>query len=96
MVLAADDMGDGVVDIIDNRGHGIDDPSILAKQHRVGQAGHMIADIAANHVGPGHLAMLKQETPVRAASLGLQRSFLSIGQLQRRTVIDWWTPGGQL
>ena len=77
-----------MVNIIDHRRHGIDDPSVLAHQHRIGQARHVIADITTNHVGPGNLGMIQKEAPVRAAAFCLELRLLRFGQLQRRTVID--------
>ena len=96
MVLAADDMGNAVIDVVDNRCHGVDHPAVLAHQNRIGQAGHVIADIAAHHVGPADLGIIQQEPPVRAASCRLMLGLLFIRQLQRRAVIDRRPPGRQL
>ena len=88
MVLTADDVRDVVIDVVDHRGHGVDDPPVLAHQHRIGQARHVIADVATNHVCPGNLGMIQKEAPVRAAAFCLELRLLRFGQLQRRTVID--------
>ena len=36
VVLAADDMGDGEIDVIDHRGQCVEISAVLAHQHRIG------------------------------------------------------------
>ena len=88
VIFASDDVGDAVINVVDDRRHGVDDPSVLTHQNRVRQARHMVADIAAHHVGPTDLGIVQAETPVRATARRLEFALLFVGQFQRCAVID--------
>ena len=88
MVFAANDMGDAMIDIINDRRHRVNHPAILAKQNRIGQAGHVIGHLPAHHVMPRHLSIIQQEPVMRPTPVRLETGLLRIGQFQRGAVIN--------
>ena len=88
VVLAADDMGDAKVDVVDDGRQGVEIGAVLAPQHRIGQRGAVDMAFAAHQVVPAHASSLEPEAPVRPAALRLQRGAIVGRQAQRGAIVD--------
>ena len=87
MIRAAHDAGHAHVDVIDRRGKGIQHLPVGPDQHRVRHAGGIDGDRAKDAVGPFDPRLVQQKAPV-AAAVFAQAGLVSLGQRQRRAVID--------
>jgi len=89
MILAAHDMGDPHVDIVDRRGQHIEPAAVFPPDDGIGEQRRVKMLLAPYPVGPGdRCGVIQLEAPVRPAPLFFQLGFLGVGQLQRRPVID--------
>ena len=76
VIFAADDMGDAEVDVIDDRGQGVEIAAILAHQHRVRQRGRVDVLAPTDQIVPLDHAAIEPETPMGLSPLGLELRFL--------------------
>ncbi len=88
MILAADDVRDAEVDVVDHRGKGVEISSVLAPQHRVGERSAIDMALAAHHVVPAHRRRVEAETPMRPAARRFERGAFGVAQAQGRAVVD--------
>lgn len=72
VILAADDMGYGKIDIVDHRGQGIEIAAVLSHQDRVGERRRIDVLRPADEIVPAHLAMVELEAPMRPSSFAFQ------------------------
>ena len=80
VVVAADDMGDAHVDVVDDRRQRIEIGAVLAHKDRIGQRGEVDGLFAAHQIGPVDFGAFglqriagevrQQEAPVRLAAFG--------------------------
>src|SRR3990172_4637692 len=96
MVLAANDMGNAEVDIVDHARQRVEIGAVGPDQHRVGQRRGIDMLTPAHEVVPGHVALLKLEAPMRLASFGFELGPLLLRQLQGGAVVDRRLPAGEL
>ncbi len=89
MILAADDVRDLEVDVVHDAGQRVEEPPILADQHRVRQRRRIDMHGTADDVVELNLFPGQQEAPMRLAPLSLKGRPLLRGELQRRAVVDW-------
>ena len=88
VVLAADDMGDAALEVVDHAGEGIERGAVGAQQHRVRQA-RQLHDARAEHaVQPFDLPHVQLEAPMRQLAVGQRPLVLLPGHLQRAAVVD--------
>jgi hypothetical protein len=88
MVLAADDMGDAHVDVVDDRGQRTEKRAVLARQHRIGQRRAVDVARPSRQIVPSHDFGVELEAPMRTPSLRLESGALFRGKLQRGAIID--------
>ncbi len=88
VIVAADDVADREVDVVDHRRQGVEIAAVGADQDRIALA--CLVDMlgAAHQVDPGDGLALEQEAPVRPAALALEAGALGRRQRQRGPVID--------
>ena len=80
MIFAANDMGDVMINIIDDRGQGIEVGAILAHQDRVGQMIRHDMRLPADKIVEGDIATAELKAPMRFAPARLQGCALLIAQ----------------
>ena len=68
VILAADDMGDAELGVVDHRGECIEIGPVLAPEDRIGQRRAVDMALAPHHIVPTHYFRLKLETPMRLAA----------------------------
>ena len=88
MILAANNMGDREIDVVDDRGQRIKETAVLADQHRVGQRSAVDMRLAADKIAPGRRFVFEHEAPVRAPALGLPARARLWRSVQRRAVVN--------
>ena len=88
MILAADDMRDAKVDVVDHRGKGVEIGSVLAPQHRIGERRAVDVAFAPHHVVPAHRRRVEPEAPMRPAARRFERGAFGFAQAQSRPVVD--------
>src|SRR5688500_10059151 len=89
MVLAADDMGDAHVDIVDAARQHVEPAAVLAADHRIGEQGRVEMLAAADQIVPlDRPAVIEPEAPVRPAPLRLEPGAVTLVQLQRGAIVD--------
>ena len=75
MVLAADDVGDAEVDVVDHARQQIEPAAVLAPDHRVAEQFRVEPLGATDQIGPfDRRVMIEPEAPVRRAALGRRRA----------------------
>ncbi len=89
VILAADDVGDAEIDVIDHRGQRVEVAAIGADQHRVGHRGGVDGLRPLDQVVEVHRLAIEPEAPVRRAALGLVLRLLLGREVQRGAVVDW-------
>ena len=89
MVLAAYDMGDAHLRVIDRRRQHVEPRSIGAADDRVAHRRGIELLGSPNQIVPNDWRiMVELEAPVRHDAIGLQRGAIGVAQRERRTVID--------
>jgi len=89
MVLAAHDMGDAHVDIVDHRREKIEPRPVGAAHHRIAHRRRIEALGTADQIVPlDRGGMIEPETPVRADALGFEARTIGIGERERGAIID--------
>ena len=89
MVLAAHDMGDAQIHVVDRARQHVEPRSVGAADHRVAHRRRVELLGAADQVVPrDRRVMVEPEPPVRSHALRLQPRPLGIVQRQRRPVVD--------
>ena len=88
VVRAAHNVGDAHIHIIHNRGEGIKELTAFLDQNWVRYRSRINRDIAKDTVGPFDAFPVELKAPVRPATLFAQTVFVSLRQVQRRTVIN--------
>ena len=88
MILAADDMGDAELDVVDHRGQRIEVGPVLATENRIGQRRAVDVALAPHHIVPTHYGRLELETPMRLAARRFERRALGFRQAQGGAIID--------
>ena len=96
MILAANDMGDAEIDIVDDGRQRVEIAAIVADQHRVGQRGGIDMLLAAHEIVPDDVARLELEAPMGLAPFGLELRAVFLGQLQGGAVVDRRPPAREL
>ena len=97
VVLAADHVRDGEVDVVDDRRQRVEIGAVLAHQHRVRERAAIDMRRAAHEIGPGDGAMVEPEAPMRAPPLA-PRAPTSVlrRERQRGAVVDRRQAAGEL
>ena len=88
VVGAADDVGDGEFDVVDDRGQRVEIAAVGAHQDGVALAGLVDMLGPAHEIVPAHVLMFQQEAPMRACARGLQSRALGVRQRERGAVVD--------
>jgi hypothetical protein len=88
VILAANDMRDAEVDVVDHGGKGIEIGPVLALEDGIGERRAIDMAFAANEVVPAHDFGLEAKAPVGASALRLERRALLRGQTQRGAIVD--------
>ena len=87
MVLAADDVRDAELGVIDDAGEGVEERAVGADDDRVGQRADVDRLVAADEIVPRHdgrqrrqagLGVGEAEAPMRLAALGFERGALGV------------------
>ena len=91
MVVAANDMGDAHLAIVDDRGKRIEEAAIATDQNRIGERGEIDALLSPHQVVPGHEPpfggegiageIRQKKTPMGLAPLPLQFRSLRLAEL---------------
>ena len=84
MVLAADDMGDAEVDVVDHARQRVEIGAVVPDQHRVRQRGGIDMLPPAHEIVPDDVALLEQEAPMGLAPLGFELCPLLAPSTSRR------------
>ena len=92
VILAANNMGDREIDVVDDRGQRIKETAVLADQHRVGQRSAVDMRLAADKIAPGHQLVFEHKAPVRAPALGLPARARLWRSMQRGAVVNGRRP----
>ena len=96
VILAADDMGDAHLGIVDGGRQHVQPRSVSAADNRIAHRSRVEMLGPADQVGPfDHHAMVELEPPMRFDALCLECRALIVGQPQRRAVIDGRQPAPQ-
>ena len=77
VILAADDVGDGEVDIVDHRRQGVEEAPVLADQHRIGQGARCRSRPGRGSdraISPCGCESLKRQCGLRPSASSLARS----------------------
>ncbi len=89
MILAAHDMGDAHVDIVDHARQHVEPAAVLAPDHRIAEQGRIEMLAAADQIVPfDRRVMIEPEAPVRPPPLRLEPRPLGVAQRQRGAVVD--------
>ena len=88
VILAADDVGDAHVDVVDHGRQGVEEQAILADQHRIRHRCGVDLGVAAGQVLPGDPLAVQPEAPVRTTALGLVGGPVGFAQAQGGAIID--------
>ena len=106
MVVAADDMRDPELDVVDHRRKRVEIAAVLAHQHRIGDARRDRPSRGRARDRPNGLRCARgangssveigqQEAPVRLAAFRLEVGLLGVAELQRLAAIDRRQPPRQ-
>ena len=96
MVLAADNMGDAEIDVVDHARQRVEIGTVFAHQDGVGQRSGVDMLAPAHEIVPHDIALLELEAPMGLASLCFERGAILICELQRGAVIDRRLAAGEL
>src|SRR4051812_6195939 len=76
MVLAANDMGDAQIDVVDDARQQVEPTAVLTSNHPVAEQLWIEPLLAANEIGPGDWPLvIETEAPMRCAAFGHPRAF---------------------
>ena len=88
VVLAADDVGDAEIDVVDRRGQHVGEAAVGPHHDGIAHVVRLQLDPAAHQVVPDDLSRVQPKAPVRPAAFRLEAAAFVLAQVQRGAVID--------
>lgn len=71
VILAADDMRDVKVRVVNNGRQRVEKPAVFADENRIGKRRRIDFDVAAHEIAPGDFTVAQLKAPMRRAPLRL-------------------------